>query len=248
MQLPTEKVKATSKSPKKLIIFSKPKVGKTSLLAELENNLIVDLENGTDFLDAMKVKCNNYKEIIELAKAIHQAGKPYKYITIDTATKLEDLVLPYAKELYRATPQGKKFDFDPATGKDLNSQTVLDIGQGYGYRWTREAFTKILGVFENLCDRLIVVGHLKETLLEKNGKEVTGKELDLTGKLKSITSANADAVGLLYRNGNQNILSFKTTDEVVCGARPDHLKNQEIVVSELIEGKLITHWDKIFID
>ena len=61
-----------------------------------------------------------------------------------------------------------------------------------------------------------------------------------------MTSAS-DAIGYLYRKGNQNILSFKTTDDVACGARPQHLSNQEIVLTERDEnGKLIAHWDRIY--
>ena len=40
IELPMQKVMAASKSPNNLIIFSKPKVGKTSLLAELPNALM----------------------------------------------------------------------------------------------------------------------------------------------------------------------------------------------------------------
>jgi hypothetical protein len=40
--LPTAKVAPECKSPKNLIIFSKPKIGKTSLLSTLENCLILD--------------------------------------------------------------------------------------------------------------------------------------------------------------------------------------------------------------
>ena len=40
--LPTKIVKADNHNPRNLIIFSKPKVGKTSLLATLENNLITN--------------------------------------------------------------------------------------------------------------------------------------------------------------------------------------------------------------
>lgn len=62
-------------------------------------------------------------------------------------------------------------------------------------------------------------------------------------------SADADAIGMLYREGNKAILSFKTTDEVICGARPNHLKNQEIVLSQMNEkNELETYWDKVFID
>ena len=55
MILPQKKVNASRKNPKKLIIFSKPKSGKTTTLAQLEDNLIVDLEGGSDFVDALKI-------------------------------------------------------------------------------------------------------------------------------------------------------------------------------------------------
>lgn len=42
VELPLKPVKAATQSPKELIIFSKPKVGKTTLLAQLENCLILD--------------------------------------------------------------------------------------------------------------------------------------------------------------------------------------------------------------
>ena len=107
--------------------------------------------------------------------------------------------------------------------------------------------TNLLNAIYKCADRVILLGHLKTTNIEKNGKEVSARELDLTGKIKSMVSADVDAIGLLYRGeNNQNILSFKTTDDVICGARPVHLKDQEIVISELIDGKFITHWDKVF--
>lgn len=85
--------------------------------------------------------------------------------------------------------------------------------------------------------------------MDKAGKEVSAMDLDLTGKIKSMMSADSDAIGMLYRDGNKNILSFKTTDDIICGARPKHLKNKEVILSEVNEkGDLVTYWDKIFID
>jgi hypothetical protein len=43
-------------------------------------------------------------------------------------------------------------------------------------------------------------------------------------------------------------LSFKTTDEVTCGARPVHLRNEEVVVSEMVDGVLTVSWDKVFVN
>jgi len=71
--------KATVLEPKFLIVYSKPKVGKTNLLMNLPNSLLVDLENGADFYDGNSfnvpkiAKQNNMHQIKvlnELAKKI----------------------------------------------------------------------------------------------------------------------------------------------------------------------------------
>jgi hypothetical protein len=37
--------------------------------------------------------------LLDAGKAIKEAGKPYKYVTIDTVTALEDMVMPLAIKL-----------------------------------------------------------------------------------------------------------------------------------------------------
>jgi hypothetical protein len=56
-------------------------------------------------VDALKIKVNSLKELQEAGKAIRDAGRPYKYVTIDTVTALEEMVMPLAVKLYRATPK-----------------------------------------------------------------------------------------------------------------------------------------------
>tara|TARA_R100000951_G_C2643298_1_gene181660 strand:+ start:1171 stop:1923 length:753 start_codon:yes stop_codon:yes gene_type:complete len=242
--LPTKVVKATNHNPKNLIVFSKPKVGKTSLLAQLENNLIVDFEEGSDYVDALKVKCNSIAEFKEVGNAIVEAGKPYKFLTLDTITALEEKCIPYAEELYSKSSMGKRW-FSEGKAKYGN---ILNLANGAGYPWLRQAFEKVIAYARSLADHVILVGHVKDTLLEKNGEEFNASELDLTGKIKRITASHSDAIGYMYRKGNQNIISFKTTDEVSCGARSPHLSNKEIVVSEINKetGELTTYWERIF--
>jgi hypothetical protein len=243
--LPTAKVVAESKSPKNLIIFSKPKVGKTTLLSELENCLILDLEDGTDYVNAMKLKARSVDDIKKIGSAIKEAGHPYRYIAVDTITALEELCVPYAEELYSKSSMGKNWFTE---GKPKYG-TILNMANGAGYPWLREAFTKVIDYIKTWAPRVILVGHVKDTVLEKNGSEFNSLDLDLTGKLKRITSSQSDAIGYLYRKGNKNVLSFKTTDEVSCGARPEHLRNQEIVLSELTEENAIkVNWNNVYID
>ena len=76
MNLPTEKIKASRKSPKNMIIYGAPKIGKTTVLTQLENCLIIDLESGSDMVDALKVKVNNLKELADVGREIMKQGIP----------------------------------------------------------------------------------------------------------------------------------------------------------------------------
>jgi hypothetical protein len=96
--------------------------------------------------------------------------------------------------------------------------------------------------------RVILLGHLKNKITEKAGKEVNSKDIDLTGKIRNIVCAGADAIAYLAREKDKTILSFKSNDDITCGARPLHLRNQEIVIAEEIDGIVKTYWEKVYID
>jgi hypothetical protein len=235
--LPTKKVSATRVNPKRLVIYSKPKTGKTTAFAALENNLIIDLENGTDYVDALKVKANNLKELLDIGKQVIAAGKPYKFITIDTVTALEEMVGVLALKKYKSTPMGKNFDGD----------NVLTLPNGSGYLYMREAFFEVLNYIDTLAEHVILAGHIKDAQIDDKGEMVMAANIDLTGKIKSLLCANADAIGYMSRKGNKVMLNFKTNDATTCGARPDHLRNAEIVLSEINEkGEIVTHWDEVY--
>jgi len=254
IKLPTQPIKASHQSPNNLIIFSKPKVGKTELLAQLEGCLLLDLEKGSDYVSAMKLQANSVEDIKAIGEQIKADDYPYKYIAVDTVTKLEEICMPYAEILYSKTPMGKNWfkqkdgKLDPASGKKQYGQ-IIGLPNGAGYAYLRQAYTNIIEYIKTLAPRIILLGHVKDTQLEKAGAEVSSQDLDLTGKIKRIAASQSDAIGYLYRGkDNKNILSFKTTDDVSCGARPAHLRNKEIVISEMTDKGLITHWNEVYID
>ena len=232
MKLPTEKVKASRKSPKNMIIYGAPKIGKTSVLAELDDCLIIDLEDGSDMVDALKVKVNNLKELAEVGRSIIKQGKPYKYIAIDTISKLEEWCEDEGKKIYMKTPMGKNFDTKNP------GMSILSLPNGAGYLYLRMAYKKWIERLNLLADRVILVGHLKDKMLEKKGKEVAVKDLDLTGKIKQITCANSDAVGYIFRENDETMISFNSLDDVTAGSRCAHLKGKTMPMK----------WSDIYID
>lgn len=243
--LPTEIIKSEIKNPRTMVIYSSPKLGKSSLFANnnLENCLLVDIDpkEGAKYLDAMKIRINSLAELKELGNEIIKAKKPYKYIAIDTITELESWCIPAATEFYKTkTTMGKNFSGD----------NVLMLPNGAGYLYLRNIFQNYLNFIDTWASNIILVGHLKDKELEKAGKAVSSKDIDLTGKLKQIVCAKADAIGYLRRKEkDKNFISFtpSSTEEITCGSRCDHLRNQDVLISEMISGELKTYWDKIFL-
>lgn len=236
LELPKIATEPTEVNPKRLVIYSKPKTGKTVAYGGLENNLIIDLEKGSKFAKGLKIEVENLEQLKQVGEKIKQSNYPYKYVTIDTVTVLEDMVKVLALKNYMSTPIGKNF----------KENDILKLPQGAGYYWLREAFFQVLDYIDTLAPHIILSGHLKDKQVDDNGQLVMAANIDLTGKIKSLICSQADAIGYMYRNGNKTILSFKAMDEITCGARPEHLKNKEILLAEEVDGQYKTYWDKIY--
>lgn len=242
--LPKERSTPQTVNPKFLIIAGRPKAGKSSCIASLESNLIIDLENGYTALSAMVVQARSIQDFADIANALRNEIKnnngkfPYKYITIDNATRLEEICLDYAAILYKQTPQGKNWQ-----GTDVRT-----LAQGSGYQFLRTAVKKVIDMFRDLCESLILVTHLKDRMVNYDGQDVTEIAIDLTGKLGDILCGEADAIGYCYRKKNETIISFEGGEGTVREARALHLRGKKIVVAESDENNNITfHMDRIFL-
>lgn len=241
--LPKEKTEVKICNPKFSVFYGKPKAGKSSLMASLDNNLIIDLENGYQALSALVVQARSVKDFGDIVAAIREeiknTGKrPYKYITIDNATRLEEICMGYAIQLYKGTNQGKNYQ-----GTDIRT-----LPNGSGYMWLRMAVKKVIDLFRDLSDYLILIAHTRDKQINIEGQEMSEMTLDLTGRLGDIICGEADAIGYVYRKKNETIISFEGGSNIVREARAPHLRGKNIVVAESDEdGKITFHMDRIFL-
>jgi hypothetical protein len=255
--LPTTKIAALTKDPEMILIYSQPKVGKTSLATTLPNCLIVDLEGSSDYFDGMFVDVKKiakkekistldaYKEIIKSLKKqmIDNGGEPvYDFIVLDSTSALEDLAVELANIRYRELPMGKGF-----TGNVLN----LPNGAGYGH--LREAFELLYQYLKGFYKKgLILLSHVRSSSINKNGQDLSCTDVALSGKLKQIITSQMDAIGMLYRNKgtNENYLSFMTNErDLASGARPSHLRGKEFLISKMLpSGELESYWENVYLD
>lgn len=245
------KKKSGNPEPRKLFIISQPKVGKTILAAQLPNSFILDLESGTKSYDCASIDIRKealiskkselevLSKAVEALKNLPNLEKP-DYLIVDTTTALEDLANILALKKYKQTAMGKAY-----TGAD-----VCNLPQGAGYGWLREAFKLIYDEFDLCCNKCVIyLGHAKTGSINKDGKDLTAKDVSLTGKLKTIFTSDMDANGFLYRKGNtnENWISFITQEQdLFSGSRTKYLAGKEFKISEIKDEELITYWDVIF--
>lgn len=233
--LPTSPVIAERKSPKILVIYSMPKVGKTTLLSQLEDCLTVDVEDGSDFVSGLKIKARNPNEFLAICNEIINQKRPYKIGALDTLTKFEEWMEAEGTEDYKRT----------AIGKNFSGNSVLELPHGGGYYYLRQAFQRYLHKFYSCFSRVVLTAHVKDKLITsgdrtedtkpmedkkmavKTDTVVNSTDIDLTGKIRNIACANADAIGYLFRDSKGELwISFQNNGSVNCGARPEHLRGQ----------------------
>lgn len=258
--------KPQNTNPRKLLIVTHPKVGKTHAAMQLEDSLLIDLENSTGFYGGPAAVFNmqsNYAEYAEsadkpipydiyaaayfksLIKQAKEQGKPLcKYLIIDTATALQDIAEAAATVKYKKTTMGKSF----------KENSVLELAHGAGYLKLREMFKNLYQTLQPVySEALIILAHPKDSSVIVDGKELSATELNLVGKLKHIVTTDMDAMGIMYRDPareNVNVISFKNSkQDLISGSRCPHLKNTTIDFSIMNEdGTLTVNWDKIFLN
>jgi GTPase SAR1 family protein len=236
--LPKEITPPSRVWPTKLLLYGQPKVGKTTILSKLPGCLIVELdEGGADYIPGMKVQINNVAEFDELCTELIKNNKPYEFVALDTATKLEEWCEAVATEDYLKSGMASK-EFK-ASGASVLTLKSGDFSPGY--QWLRAAFQRKIGRLMRGCNNLIIIAHLRDKFLKaldttekgKADSNVYSRDIDLTGKIKTMMTTGADAIGFLYRSTNpatneQKLkVSFKTLEAVNCGTRSPHLVGVE---------------------
>lgn len=236
--LPLEPVPASQVNPKLLVLYWVPKCWKTTSVALLPKSLLIDLEDWSDYVSAMKVKAKSIVEIREILSAIQAANYPYDYIILDTLSALEELILPEAAKLYKNTVQWKSF---PVTGD------VRNLAHWAWYVWIRKAMLWVIKEINKYCKTLIIIWHVKEKNLTKEDTVVTANDLSVQWNLKTILASQTDWVGYIYRKWNKNIVTFKQHADSISWTRCTHLEGKEFVLSEKMEdGSIRVDWSWIF--
>lgn len=253
IKLPTERKKPVAINPNTLLIYAPPKTGKTTIVAQLENSLVLELEKGgADFVEANYVNISKASELNTWLETITKASEKPEYLIIDTLSRMDEWSEIVGTYNYMGKSQGKKFNRDEQ-GKviyhtDPRFESVHELGQGAGYQHSRNQmidwYDKILATG---VKHIVFIAHIKDKLVEsKTGDTVEVSEINLTGKVKSIITSRVDAVGFLRRKGKEAFLSFDNDYKTISGGRCAHLQGEIKVSEKLEDGTIKTFWENIY--
>lgn len=242
--LPTE-LSIPNDDMQSCILYGLPKCGKTTALSMLENCLIIDTENGSDKISALIKKVPIDRGPVgrmiwldKFADELIKAGKPYDYVALDTFSEINDWAEWSGTMRYMNSVQGKSFnrengaDGRPIKGgpmllpTDDNYESVHNLAEGYGYRWSREDTLRMFEKYSRVAKKCIFyVCHVEDKYIgqKENTEIIAPKQLALTGKLRNILPRKVDAIGYVYNDNGTIKINFTGNEERVGGNRCKHI-------------------------
>ncbi len=240
-----------STEPRSMIIYSAPKTGKSSIVAQLPDSLIISHEkNGMAAIKARYIEVFNPNDILPLLAQL-KGDDTIKYIVIDTVTQQDSWSEIVGTLEFQAKLQGKKWNVLDSKRLPVSHpswDSVHSIGNGFGYKYSREVMVKWFKAAINTNKTVIFLAHIKDKFIEsKSGDVVEAIDLNLTGKVKSIYSANVDAIAHLKRIGNKSYLNFESMGSSVSGSRYGYLQGSILIgESNPDTYELTTYWENVF--
>jgi hypothetical protein len=209
MGFKVKKREILSTNPKIMLLYGAPKVGKTTMLSQLDDCLILDTEDGSRMIEGHILSINDRTDLLGFYKSIED-GLDYKYIAIDTIDKIVEWT-------------------ERAICEEFQVVNIADLAYGKGFGLVREKVLNNIKKLASSCEGLIVIGHRKTASAVENSNAVDPQSLDISGKLKNMMMAMADAVGFVHRDDDNALkISFEATNALEAGSRCPHLRGQII--------------------
>ncbi len=254
--------------PRDLVVVSIPKAGKGTILGDFTkkyNALILDLEKGGyEYISARKLstytsqettRWESFQNYVKYRKLLLEQKGKYNYLIIDGLSDLDDLSDIGGTFLYMSSIIGKGFnrvggmkDGEKLEFNHPDWKSVLILGDGAGYQFTRRWFLEQIELFKQISPYRLYAAHISDKYIKDNGKEeVIGSEIALTGQLKRIFASKVTSLAKLISDGQDRYLNFDVlNDSIISGSRAPQLKGRIKISSIDNNSKLSTFWETIY--
>lgn len=259
VELPIKVIPKTLFSPRIILFYGMPKIGKTKISVDLPGNLILEGDpEGCSMYECMWLPLWQWtyddwkeflKKIMDAGAENAKAGKtgvdlyPYKYITVDNVAAIQEIAISVLTKEYISEQKKKPADKRGDTAKEALSDPnfrINDLPHGSGHYLIRERVKQMINDLSSVCHKLILVAHVRDKELSEMANIVVYvKEIALMGKLGEIVAALVDAIGYVYRDGKGVLkVNFTSNERSTMGSRYRYLAGKNMEFS----------WEVIFPD
>ena len=202
-------------SGKYILLYSKPKVGKTSFAAQLDKNLILATELGTNGLDNLSVvPIMKWVDVKNVLKQLRdpRAREMYNTVTFDTISIAADLVEKFIC-------QRESVD------------SIRDVPYGQGWKMVAKELQETLREITMLGFGLILICHSKEkasNYTDEDGNPISSVEPDLSKNVYTVANAICDLIAYINvefdKDGKSHrYLYTRQTPTIFAGSRWKYL-------------------------
>ena len=198
---------------KYILIYGKPKVGKTTLAAHFPKNLLIAFEKGYNAIDGIRaIDINKWADFKIVLRQLEkpEAREMYSTITIDTTTIAYEMC-----EQYVCAQNGV--------------QSIRDIPWGQGWTLVKKEFENCLRKITMLGYGLVLISHI-ETRKEKTAddSEIEILAPSMPKRCYEVVNQIVDIIGYIATewddNGNsERWLYTRQTPTVMAGSRFPYL-------------------------
>lgn len=247
-------------NPQSLLLYGGWKIGKTTSVATLPDTLLLELQpGGADYARSAWVQeitdRNHLVSVLDHLREKRLAGTPVaRRIALDYLGILDEWMFDCALEAFFATPQGRQYK---AGEKAIKEITELPGQKGSpGWAWVREQLSIWHHRLLMAADEIIYIAHTREARADKEAGEVSYQDVDITGgKGRRLFCGQSSAIGFMFRRRgvfegqeeDQLVVTFKTSEPVVCGCSCPHLSGKEFVIGRGKGGQPpVFDWKEIY--
>lgn len=228
MALPTEKTKPkTNFWEYPIFLYGAPKIGKSTLLAELPNALFLNAGGGLDAIECFQVPLGTWEDYLEAGKEVLTTQNNYGPIVIDTIDRLHKL----------------------AVGFVCNRQNIVhptDLGYGKGYDMVKDELMRTVTRLALSGKGLVLISHVRETEIqartEKYTKAVPTLQSYIWELIDGLTAIVLYMTMETAEDGSERRVIYTTPSKYyIAGDRTNKLRKlQKIIIEQ--DGK---NWERI---
>lgn len=196
----------TNISGMNFLIYGQPKVGKTTLAANIEGALFLATEQGQHFVSVKKIDLTDWKQVAEIGQALTtQKDHGIKTLVIDIADLFFKLCEKYIMDKHQV-------------------EHPSDLTFGKGYAFVRDEFTRMVTKLNATGVGLVFISHAKEKTIKTKAAEWTTMATSMTGQAQDVIHGLCDIILYCYIDDEgKRLMRTKPTKYILAGDRSTKL-------------------------